>query len=308
MDSKTLDELVNTLGLIALMKSTLPYRLLGWVSALGLNVQERQAGKWSRLQAGGKFRNYFDAWRQEEGDWEVRKFDERTWERRFSGLEEPTYEIAAFLNDCVVAYGGSYGGLDSGPQGAILKNVIEHYKSTGEWLGLPAVPQEAMSRRFREDEERKLTEEISQYEAQTRENPQDSAAWSVLAMDYERVGRYKDMENALKRQVELNGGWSIWIIHKYLGRVYIAALSNSTRGRGVPIFGHAPSEVTPDSLAYTVEEVRSLAENHLRKAYEPVRGAEFDGQDQEVEEIALAIKAVSSNAFDEYDRFMAERK
>ena len=46
MDKKNLDELVDSLGLIALFKSMLPLHLRGWVNALGLYVREREAGRW----------------------------------------------------------------------------------------------------------------------------------------------------------------------------------------------------------------------------------------------------------------------
>ena len=90
MSKKNLDELLSTLALIALYKSWLPFNLRGWVNALGLHVQERKAGRWTRLQAGGSLRSYIDVWREGDGDWQVKKFDRETWERRFAHVVEPT--------------------------------------------------------------------------------------------------------------------------------------------------------------------------------------------------------------------------
>jgi hypothetical protein len=135
MDKKNIDELLDTLGLIALYKSWLPWHLRGWVNALGLYVQERRVVQRSHLNAGGKFRSYLDAWREEGGDWQVRKFDENNWQLRFAHLVEPTCEIADFLNDRV----HHFGDLDSDGTNALNKALL-HYKSTGSWLGLPKVP------------------------------------------------------------------------------------------------------------------------------------------------------------------------
>ncbi len=127
VDNKTLDELLNTLGLIALYKSILPFPLRGWVSALGLHVQERKAGRSTRLQAGGSFRSYLDAWQENQGAWQVKKFDEATWELRFAHVVQPTIEIAEFLIERVA----NFGDLDA--EGAdALNAALHHYKTTGE--------------------------------------------------------------------------------------------------------------------------------------------------------------------------------
>lgn len=68
MDKHDFDELLETLGWIVLDKSLLPFSLRGWVNALGLHVQERHAGGWTRIQAGGSLRSYLDAWRQKDKD------------------------------------------------------------------------------------------------------------------------------------------------------------------------------------------------------------------------------------------------
>jgi len=323
MQHKNLDELLDTLEWIAFYKSMLPFRLRGWVAALGLHVQIREAGGWTRLQAGGSFRSYLDAWREGEGAWEIRKFDRQTWERRFAHVVEHTLDIVAFLD----ARDLSYGGLD-GEQAAILNEAITHYKSTGIWLGLPPVPeqvQEAHLRREQEQERQKrlerLRKDISRYEAQTRKAPGEPAPWSLLAHMYleaadmfSEVGRYKDVEHALNMSAKATQArfpdteWASWAQHQYLGRLYLAALSNSRRGRGIPIRGYIPSKVTPESLGYTAEEVRSLAEENSRKAHAGAKGAGFTEDSPDMKEIELAIEASvspSERAFEEYEKFIA---
>ena len=46
----TQQKLIDDLGFIAMHKDMLPFRLRGWVNALGLYVRERRAGQWTRLQ------------------------------------------------------------------------------------------------------------------------------------------------------------------------------------------------------------------------------------------------------------------
>lgn len=134
MESKNLEELLYTLSEIALRKSILPLRFRGWVAALGLHVQIRKAGGWTRLKAGGRWRSYVDAWCEAGGAWEIRKFDRETWERRFAHLVKPTFDIAEFLKNRA----GYYGALDA-EEWAILDEAILHYKIHGIWIGLPPI-------------------------------------------------------------------------------------------------------------------------------------------------------------------------
>ena len=146
MNIKDLDELLETLGFIALCKSLLPFSLRGWVNALGLHVKERDAGGWTRIQAGGSLRSYLDAWRQKDGDWEVKKFGEDTWSRRFAHLVEPTVEIAEFLNERVT----NSDDLDVASDVA-LNSALQQHNQTGEWIGLPKLTIEAKQKLLDED-------------------------------------------------------------------------------------------------------------------------------------------------------------
>jgi len=146
MKTESVDELSNMLGIIAMFKDLLPIHLRGQVNALGLYVQgviheEGQPGQWWRLQAGGQLRSYFEAQAQKQEGWQIRKFDEVTWQRRFAHVIEPTYEIAEFLYDRVATLGE----LDSEGT-SVLTETIQQFKATGKWLGLPTVAENTKSR------------------------------------------------------------------------------------------------------------------------------------------------------------------
>lgn len=138
-----LNELLEELSSIAFLKAMLPFHLRGWANALGLYVRERQAGNRVRLQAGGRFRSCLDAWKQGDGDWDVRKFDKDTWKKHYKHLVQPTEEIVGFLDDRV----RHFDDLDSDGRETLI-NAIQHYKNTGNWLGLPEVPDKVRYERW----------------------------------------------------------------------------------------------------------------------------------------------------------------
>ena len=136
-----IEELLPILQSIALDKKvSLPSRLRGWVAAVGLYIQLRQAGGWQRLEAGGKFRSCFDALCRsyvciDTADWEIRKFDKKRWERDFAHLVLPTRELTDFL----LGMAGStlVRGFQPNEQNETkFTAVVRHFKETGEWLGL----------------------------------------------------------------------------------------------------------------------------------------------------------------------------
>lgn len=313
MDKK-LDELLNILGLIALYKSTLPFNLRGWVNALGLYVQERKAGRWTRLQAGGSLRSYIDVWREDDGDWQVKKFDKETWERRFVHVVEPTYEIADFLSQRVLWFG------DLDVEGAAaLNQALQHYKDTGVWLGLPKVPEDVIDRRLQEEARARTQEErqkrlrlISANEKSLKDDPLDWGVLASLPFLYYQEERYKDVENALKMQLKVAAtklGFQYWSSYQELGKTYLAAVSVSVRGKGIPIWGYAPSNVTTEALGYSIEELRALAKENLRKAYEMKREAGFKGEDLKELELALKVAdSVSIEACEEFDRYKEQER
>jgi len=310
MDKKSLDETLATLSLVAMFKSWLPSNLRGWVNALGLHVQERKAGRWTRLQAGGSLRSYIDAWREGDGDWQVRKFDTETWQGRFAHVVGPTCEIASFLNQRVHYFGS----LDAEGAGA-LNDALQHYRATGIWSALPTVSEDVIDEELKERARAEAEEEhririrlISDSEKRIRKDPLDRSAWGDLSGFYFKEQRYKDMENALKMQLkaeEYESGSQSYLTLLELGEVYFAALSTSIRGRGVPIWGYMPpSNVKPEVLDYTVDQLRTLAIDNLSKASGLLKKAGFRDNDPWVEEVERALKAASTlsvEAFEEFD-------
>lgn len=300
MDRKDLDETLATISLVAMFKSWLPFNLRGWVNALGLHVQERKSGQWTRLQAGGSLRSYIDAWREGDGNWQVKKFDTETWRRRFAHLVEPTCEIASFLNQRVQYFGR----LDA--EGAVaLNDALQHYHATGMWSGLPAVSEDVINEELKERARSEAEEEhririrlISYHEKRVRKDPLDRSAWGDLSDLYFKEQRYKDMENALKMQLkaeESKLGSQSCITYLVLGEVYFAALSTSIRGRGVAIWGYMPpSKVKPEVLDYTVGQLRTLAIDNLSKASELLKKAGFRNDDPWIAEVEHALKAAST--------------
>ena len=337
MDDKNLDELLNTLKAIAFLKSMLPFQLHGHVNTLGLYVPAREAGHRSRLQAGGSFRSYLDAWQEGEGNWQVMKFDKDTWERRFAHLVEPTYQIADFLSNRVA----SFGDLDSAGASA-LDNAFQHYRDTGVWLGLPKVPEEVMNKLAKEragarleKERRKILSRIAYYEAIVRKDPSDRDAWFSLSEWYFDEQRYKDMENALKMAVEkideARPGGAYSLSYRKLGLTYLAALSVSIRGKGITVFIRLPWNVmtaetseyttkellqlakrnmklTTEALGYSTNQLRELAKENLSKAYEMDKKA---GNKTFLREMDLALNAantLSIEAFEELDKYQEREK
>ena len=314
----TQQQLLDDLGFIAMHKDMLPFRLRGWVNALGLYVRERKAGQWTRVQAGGKFRSYLDAWCENGGQWNIKRFDSDTWDRRFSQLVEPTSQIAEFLVDAVEAdetLNAEHAGM--------LALVVRRYEAKGEWVGLPFygdwVSQEATTRRWAQRRELKLEkagrqerlQRISEYEERIRvdpEAPTTSLVWRVLAGEYEAEGRFKEMENALLKSIgpeTTNGPLDMFDrnSHMYLGKAYLAAVSNAVRGRGLPIWGSSPSAVNAESLGYTIETLQALAVQNLSKV-------ELTSDESLSEEMKLAVSAAhapSDQTFEEYNHWIVKQ-
>jgi len=176
--------------------------------------------------------------------------------------------------------------------------------------------QEMIRRRVQEGSEQRR-QGISYYEERTQKEPHEPSAWVLLAPLYDQEGRFKDMEKALKRSLELmstrftrqDREWAAWLDYKQLGKAYLAALSNSKRGKGIPIWGYIPSHVTPESLGYTIEEVCNLAQENLGKAYELQKRAGFGKK--EIKKVELAYKAAvesSDKAFEKYITFKPEQE
>jgi len=139
-----INELFPALYHIGSIREDLPEKLKDWVCILGLYVKYGSDIGFltysESLIAGEQNKDYFAASckvsNSKSGDahilsifgdfskWEVKKYDVKEWEKRFAQLVEPTCEIAFFLQD------------EEMTSLAKLKEVVNHFKLTGEWLGL----------------------------------------------------------------------------------------------------------------------------------------------------------------------------
>jgi hypothetical protein len=197
-------------------------------------------------------------------------------------------------------YGSNYGKLVTSPKGFAAVNAA---------LG---------SLRVSAAEQAEREQKISFLEAKLQGDPKDHiSVWAVLAKEYHNAGRFKDSEQALNTSSQLarakdpaiaTAGWNA---QKDLGKLYFAALSNSTRGKGTPVWGYTPSTITPESLGYTSEKVRVLAQQYLGRCDEVAKATGMWGVVSYVEmlmTIMLATQAtteLSDAAFQEYDDFVA---
>lgn len=155
----SVDELFPTLYNIGRDKKLLPTKLRGWVNILGLYVQSQLEfpGQDCRdsLAAGGKYRNYFYATCDYDlsdekhtelmmsagfGDfshWKLKKFNQTVWGDRFAHLVVPTFEIGWYVSGCTSEDASLKKGVsfteESVPK---LMKVVNHFNSTGEWVGL----------------------------------------------------------------------------------------------------------------------------------------------------------------------------
>lgn len=152
---------------------------------------------------------------------------------------------------------------------------------------------------------------ISEIEKRIRNDPLDRSAWLLLSDLYFKEQRYKDLENALKMSLKADAaklGRQYSITYMQLGKIYLAALSVSVRGKGIPILGYIPSNVNAETLGYSIEELCELAKENLSKAYEMDKKA---GIEEFLEELDLALNAVSVlsvEAFEKFDRYQEEER
>ena len=297
-------DLLDQLRWIAIYKSWLPFNLRGWVSSLGLHVQDKSSGSWTRLQAGGALRKYIDAWREGKGPWEVTSFNGEVWKRRFAPVVSPTLEIAEFLQERV----DYFDGLD--PDGAeALTAALNHHKQTGGWTPLPRLSEE--TKLLLQDAKQADAEAVrrvatasnmEKLEDKLRANPSAISALDNLWLGYLSLERYREAESALGRAIELNPGS---YHYKTLGKLYLAALSTSTRGKGLQV-SMFPRVDEPKDLNHDTEVLRDLAELNLQSAYDLDTQGGAAGEALKELELALqCCKEPSEARFAEFDRFKA---
>ena len=135
---------------IGYKKRELPFRLRGYVNVLGLYVQLNTSGRMCRLQAGGKLRNYFDAWGDfssysDYGDlpysseyvasWEVKQIDRKSWEHRFAQLLGPTFEIVEEVH-IALPYLQLQGPPPFVAHARAVIQALQQAERTGKWTGV----------------------------------------------------------------------------------------------------------------------------------------------------------------------------
>ena len=76
--------------------------------------------------------------------------------------------------------------------------------------------------------------------------------------------------------------------------LYFAAFSNSQHSGEVVVLGSLPSEATPESMGYTAEEVRDLAQRTLGATLADAKRSETKTSDKEMQDIESAIAACAS--------------
>ena len=269
-----MDRLLDTLGWISFHKSMIPFGLRGWVSSLGLHVQERKAGQWTRLQAGGKFRSYLDAWKLQDEDWDIRKFHEKTWNFRFADVLRPSYEISEYLITCL---GKSNSLRDQ--QRAVLEEAISIYKADEVWNWLPGfvVDLEGVAKEASLLSPEELKDVVNRA-VRFRLGSEQPFDYVLLALLFDLSGSYLEMEVAIKESIEyatLNktglDRWMAWPWKRTLGILYLAAFNNSIGGNEISVLGSQPSRVNAASLNRTTEEVRDLAHNLLKETLEDMK-------------------------------------
>ena len=131
MDEKSMTEILERLYCIGLAKNALPPHLRGWVQDLGLSVRLFEGRR--RILAGGRWRPCVQARQESESEeWQVIKFDQAAWDRRFAHVLEPTYDIADYL----LTHAG--GPVAETEYINALKQTIGDFKATEKWTSLPS--------------------------------------------------------------------------------------------------------------------------------------------------------------------------
>lgn len=154
-------EIVRLLTRVGTVKLQLPQSMRGVLNATDLHVQIRpvplydggtKKTEWI-FRAGGSFRSYFEARLVDSNDpgmytgdddfksmflslftpddWNVYRLNHEVWSRRFARLVWPTYEIATQLSN--LHFNNQ---LSDRTQISRITDSVEHFKRTGEWLGV----------------------------------------------------------------------------------------------------------------------------------------------------------------------------
>ena len=328
MDEKGMNEVLERLYLIGLAKQFLPFRLRGFLLELGLYVRLVEDGR--MIEAGGRWRTYVQARRESnEEEWQIIKFDQARWDRQFSHILQPTYEIATYL----IGYANESTlniEIDTDAFHVLFK-TMDHFKNTGTWLGFQTTHKGSTCLDLRDHIERVALEItylenvnwLSRLEKSVDSHPAGTLVQlDAVSLELQRIsfarGRYKDMEKDAKRVLDIKKSRP-WIPdefhsseHLMLGMIYLAGLSIEHRGAGIIWWGPTYSEITANDLGYDCDQLRSMSIDHLSQCLDQQyeKATRQDSGSTELNDLIAglgnaltAARTMSREAFDEFDSY-----
>ena len=319
MSEKIMDEILDKVLTIHRLTKVLPYYLTHQINKLGLFVSvEKVDGGWA-ITVGGRWRpRLYAISSSPEGEWQVIRFDQSVWDRRFARLVEPTLEIAKYIFNHVKNKKTSPLPDDS------LKKAVRHFKSTGEWPGLAVETEETnlltLHERIRHMElqlaHEKGLEQFSRLAKRLKGGSHnvlptlkqmDSVCGELQKLSY-RLGKYETMQvDAIRTQrlKRLFPGLEplTWINCYDSGLICLAALSYEVRGIGIVVWNDTPSAITGEDLGYDdIALLREMAIYELRNALAYLEM--LPGYDMAIwEEVALALEAAQTTSAETFEKF-----
>lgn len=328
-----MNEILERLYRIGVVKNALPPHLRGWVQELGLSVRVVEGGR--RILAGGRWRSSVQARRGfDNEEWQLIKLDQAAWNRRFANVLEPTYEICEYL----LAHAA--GAVPEAEFISVLKEAIKDFNATGTWPNLHESREDieglSLEEKIQRYQYRQLHEHgvqvLGKVEQSIERNPLkalqdlDSISLDLQVLSY-RAGDYKGLENDAARNLltKTSYPWLPEVVrsvdHLRLGMIYFAALSYEHRGIGVAIWDDKPTQITAQSLGYDIDQLRALAIDHLDECLTHGQtffkeagfgGATFEEQQyggstaparrRGLQCAVRAARTMSDEAFDEFDK------
>lgn len=231
------EELIGKVRFIADTKENLPFSYRGLLNVEGVYYQVRSSlGGRLFYMAGGKFIPKLTFTVEPDGSVTVQKYKPGEWETSVDVAEEMAWKLFEATTP---------------PEDELLRRAKEL---------------EEQERKRKEKLHHQIqVEAISRYENLVKKGtPSAHSCWEA-AKCYEELGSFKDEETAIKKACELEPDRGQY--YEDLGRIYLAALSNTLRGKSISAIWTNPSNVTVESLRLTTEQVCSLAEENLDKAY-----------------------------------------
>lgn len=259
-------ELLDKVIFLANAKAKLPISERAQLDVWGVYCRVNQLPGGALLyQAGGKFIPRLRFVAEASGSIRVRKYQPGDWERNLAR----TYDFHARFR----------------PEG------LERAKEMDELLAAA------------QDTE----EKIRRLEQKASKVPNQANYWStasVLVGWYREVGRFRDAEKTAIAAVE---AWpNQFVPHLELGLLYFITVLNTKRSkigeaneRFIRKYGVRTTELTPETLGYSYERVRILAEKYLVKAVEVAPPALKNAPRKILAELRAIDKAPGLSEFEE---------